>query len=127
MRKCGSRSYHGPSTPICFVQFSADSSTIGWTSVVAARAPKNSGADSMAPPLVDAPLDPDLVHPALLPIGEQADAVAGRHDVVEVVSDLDHVQIEEHVLSHGVRRLHVERHPGDDPEGAETDHGGIEG
>src|SRR5882724_5233173 len=29
MRKCGSRSYQGPGTPICSVQFSAESSAIG--------------------------------------------------------------------------------------------------
>ena len=110
-----------PGTPICSVQFSAESSTIGWTFVVAGRAPKNSCAAVERRPLLDAALDPDLVDPALLPIGEQADAVAGRDDVLEVISDLRHRQIEVHVLSHRERRLHVQRDLGDDAERAETD------
>ena len=39
MRKWGNRSYQGPGTPICSVQFSAESSTIGWRFSVARRAP----------------------------------------------------------------------------------------
>ena len=50
MRKCGRRSYHGPGTPICSVQFSAESSAIGWRFLVARFAPKNSGVASKAWP-----------------------------------------------------------------------------
>ena len=39
MRKCGSRSYQGPGTPICSVQFSAESSAIGCTFFDASFAP----------------------------------------------------------------------------------------
>src|SRR6187200_1690824 len=40
--KWGSRSYQGPGTPNCSVQFSADNSIIGCIFFVAALAPKNS-------------------------------------------------------------------------------------
>src|SRR4030095_2410417 len=45
--KCGSLSYHVPATPICSVQFSADSSAIGCIFFVAAFAPKNSGVAAL--------------------------------------------------------------------------------
>src|ERR1043165_7861931 len=40
--KCGNRSYHGPGTPICSVQFSAESVIIGCKFFVAGFAPKKS-------------------------------------------------------------------------------------
>src|SRR4051794_32095026 len=40
--KCGIRSYQGPGTPICAVQFSADSAAIGCRLCVAGFAPKKS-------------------------------------------------------------------------------------
>src|SRR5437016_11414153 len=46
MRKCGSRSYQGPGTPICSVQFSAESSAMGCKFLLARFAPKNSGGAS---------------------------------------------------------------------------------
>ena len=48
IRKCGSRSYQGPGTPSCWVQFSAPSSAIGWRFRVARFAPKNSSGAAKA-------------------------------------------------------------------------------
>src|SRR5207302_9279705 len=50
MRKCGRRSYHGPGTPICSVQFSAASAAMGWKFLVAAFAPRNSDEGAKALP-----------------------------------------------------------------------------
>ena len=41
---------HGPGTPICSVQCSAEISMIGWTSCVASVAPKNSGTAAAVSP-----------------------------------------------------------------------------
>ena len=46
MRKCGSRSCHGPGRPSCGVQLTASSSMIGWRSTVAGRAPNSSSRTS---------------------------------------------------------------------------------
>ena len=70
---------------------------------------------------LDASLHPDFVDPSPLPVGEQADAVAGRHDVLETLSDLRHREFQVHVLPHRERRLHVQRDLGHDAKGPQID------
>ena len=76
---------------------------------------------------LDAALDPDLRGAVVLPVGEEADAVAAEEDVVEVVLEL----VEGEVFVDGLRDLEggqeVECDGGDDAEGAEMDDGAEEG
>ena len=86
-RKCGSRSSQGPGTPSCSVHASGDRSRSGWRGTVASRAPNSSGwAVLTAAIAADAPLAPDLVDDRAAPLREQADAVARRRQLVEVVA-----------------------------------------
>ena len=59
--------------------------------------------------LLDAALHPDFVDPSLLPIGEQAHAIASGDDVLEMLSDLRHRQVQIYVLPHRERRLEIQR------------------
>ena len=82
MRKCGSRSDHGPGTPSWGVQLTGSSPRIGCRSTVAA--PRRTARRGPARGIRDPALDPDLVD-RLAPAGEHADAVAGGGDLVEVL------------------------------------------
>src|SRR5580693_4598835 len=74
----------------------------------------------------DPALDPYLVDAWLLPIGEEADAIAARLDGVEVVLHLPERQILVDVLANREGWLNVERDTGDDPERTEPHHSGAE-
>jgi hypothetical protein len=56
----------------------------------------------------DPSLDPDLVDPGPAPLREAADAVAGRHDLLEVGPERVERQVLERLLGDGVRRLDAE-------------------
>ena len=121
MRKCGRRSDHGPGTPSCGVQFAGSRPRIGWRSTVAGRAPKSSSRAARR----DAALDPHLVD-GLAPAREDADAVAARRDLVEVLGQRLPGQALEDALAHLVGRLDVERHPRHHAERAEADDQAVE-
>ena len=87
IRKCGSRSCHGPGTPSCSVHASAGIRRIGWIGTVARVAPKSVGGGSNVAVRLDPSLEPDLLEDRAAPVGEQADAVGERGDLVEVVDD----------------------------------------
>src|ERR1039458_6066887 len=74
----------------------------------------------------DTTLDPDLFDALLLPVGEQADAVGARLNVIEMVLHLSERHVLIHVLPHRIGGLDIERDPGDHTESAETDHGAPE-
>ena len=76
---------------------------------------------------VDRALDPDLLDRVALPVGEQADAVAARHDLVEVRFERGQRQVAIHVLADVEGGLNVQRQPGDDAERAEADDRAGEG
>ena len=52
MRKCGSRSNHGPGRPRWAVQCTGSAPGTGWRSPVAARAPKRSAGPRSGPRLL---------------------------------------------------------------------------
>ena len=66
---------------------------------------------------------PDLVKGVPRPIGEEADAVRRREDLVELRQPGVDGEIDEHVLRNVECRFDIERHPGDDTEPAEPDDG----
>ncbi len=126
MRKCGRRSYQGPGMPCCSVQFSAECPARGWSFWVASLAPKNSGAKVVRDAGVEAALDPDLGDAVVLPVGEEADAVAAEEDLVEVVFELRDGEVFVDGLGDLEGGLDVEGDFGDDAEGSEIDDGAEE-
>ena len=74
---------------------------------------------------LDAALHPDLVDPTLLPIGKQAHNVADRDDLIEMLSDLRHWQVEVDILPHRERGLEIQSDLGDDADGTEVDDSGL--
>ena len=74
----------------------------------------------------DTALNPDLLDAMVLPVGEEAEAVAGAEDVVEVVLELGEGKILVDDLAHLEGRLDVEGDGGDDTERAEVDDGAEE-
>ena len=82
-RKCGSRSYHGPGTPSCCVQWPVGMPGTGWRGPSAAAAPSHRCGGAGWPADL---LEPHLVGRPAAPVGEQADAVAGREQLVEHAS-----------------------------------------
>ena len=75
--------------------------------------------------LVGPALDPHLVD-RVLPVGEDADAVPARDDLVEVLAERVEGQALEHPLPHLEGRLHVQGEAGDGAERAEPDHHAVE-
>ena len=71
--------------------------------------------------VVGAPLHPDLVDDVPAPGGEQADAVAGGEDLVEVGGQPPDREVLVDGLRHVVRRLDRQRDGGDDAEGTQRD------
>ena len=108
------------------MQCSAESSTIGWIGGGHRRSVEL-GRRGEGRALLDAALDPHFVDPAVLPRREQAHAVTGRDDVLEVISHLRHRQIQVHILPHGEGGLHVERDLGDHAQRAEIDDAALKG
>ena len=80
----------------------------------------------MAWPVSDASLEPDFAEALVLPVGEQADAVGGGFDGVEMLFHLIERKIFVNVLAHLEGRLDVERNFGDDAERAEADDSTVE-
>ncbi len=76
---------------------------------------------------VDPALDPDLLDSLAKPAGEQADAVAARHDRLEIRFECRHGQVQPETLLDVEGWLHIERQAGDDAKGAEIDHGAGKG
>ncbi|MFC7644039.1 hypothetical protein ACFQX6_27315 [Streptosporangium lutulentum] len=72
--------------------------------------------------LVDALLHPHLVDPRAVPAGEQAHAVRGGHDLLEVLLQPRPREVLVDVLPHVEGRDDVEGDPGDDAQRAEPDH-----
>ena len=77
--------------------------------------------------LVFAGFDPDFVDALLLPIGEEADAIATGFDGIEVVFHGSELKVFINVLPHGVGGLNIERDLCDYAESAETDNCGEKG
>ncbi len=75
---------------------------------------------------LDAGFDPDLGDAVVLPVGEEADAVAGGEDGVHVVFELVHGEVFVDDLAHLEGGLDVEGDGGDDAECAEVDDGSTE-
>src|ERR687890_1108797 len=73
----------------------------------------------------DPALDPDLID-CLVPAGKDADAVAARDDLVEVLEKGLPAQAFEDPLPHLVGWLHVQGDPGDRTESAKPDHEAVE-
>src|ERR1700722_19955250 len=73
--------------------------------------------------LIDTALDPELSGAAVLPVGEDGDAVAGTHDVGEVVLEFAEGQVPVDDLRHFEARLQGEGEMSDDAERAEADDG----
>src|SRR5579871_5858784 len=59
-------------------------------------------------PAPDGALDPDLLGRFPLPIGEHADAIAARHDLVEMRLQRRYRQLHEHILANGESGLKIE-------------------
>src|SRR5918998_249562 len=72
----------------------------------------------------DPALDPDLIH-VLAPAGKDADAVAARGDLVEVLVEGFPSKALEDPLAHPVGGLHVQGDPGDRAQRAEPDHEAV--
>ena len=68
-------------------------------------------------------LDPDLTHSAVAPVGEQADAIAGRHDFFKMMFQLLHGEVYKDILAHLVSRLNGKRDFREDTQTAQVDHG----
>src|SRR5215216_6813745 len=73
----------------------------------------------------DPALDPDLID-CLVPAGKDADAVAARDDLVEVLEEGLPAQAFKDPLPHLVGWLHVQGDPGDRTERAKPDHEAVE-
>jgi hypothetical protein len=71
--------------------------------------------------VVGTALDPDLRDAAVLPVGEERDAIAGREDFFDMVLESGQGQIEVDGLRNLVGRLHIEGDAGEDAERAEMD------
>ena len=76
---------------------------------------------------LDAALDPELGAAMVLPVGEEADGVAGGEDVVEVVLELGEGEVGVDGLGDLVGGFEVEGDAGDDADAAEMDDGAEEG
>src|SRR5262249_35254018 len=76
--------------------------------------------------LYDAALHPDLVDALVLPVGEEADAVGARYDLLEVIFQPRQGQVFVHVLPHLERGNNVERDLRDHPQAAEADNRSLE-
>jgi len=70
--------------------------------------------------------DPDLGDAVVLPVGEEADAVAAEEDLVEMFFEVGHGEVFVDDLSDLEGGLDVEGDVGDDAEGAEVDDGSAE-
>ena len=70
--------------------------------------------------------DPDLGGAVVLPVGEEADAVAAEEDLVEVVLEMVEGEVFVDELRDLEGGLDVEGDGGDDAEGAEVDGGAGE-
>ncbi len=77
-------------------------------------------------PRVGARLDPHVDRVAAAELAEQADAVAGIHDVVELLGDGVDRCVQPEVLAHLVTALDVERQPRRDAERTQREHGTAE-
>ena len=75
---------------------------------------------------VETTLDPDLGDAVVLPVGEEADAVAAEEDFVEVVFELRDGKVFVDGLGYLEGGLDVEGDTGNDAEGSEIDGGGEE-
>jgi hypothetical protein len=110
MRKWGRRSYQGPGIPCCSVKLLRGSF----------------GAEELGLPIVlvagcEAALDPDLSGLVMLPVGEQADAVAARKNLVEMIFEMRQGEMLIHRLRYLEGGLKIERDAGDDTERAQID------
>ena len=112
--------------PSCSVQFSAEWPVRGWSFLVASFAPVELGGEGAGRAGVEAALDPDLGDVVVLPVGEEADAVAAEEDLVEVLFEVRHGEIFVDGLRDLEGGLYVEGDFGDDAEGAEVDYGAEE-
>ncbi len=74
----------------------------------------------------DAALEPELGAAAFLPVGEDADAVAGAEDVVEVMLELGEGDVGVDGLGDLEGGFDVEGDAGDDAEQTEVDDGTVE-
>ena len=75
---------------------------------------------------VDTSLDPHLCGAMVLPIGEEANAVAAAEDGIEIVLKLVERQVLIDDLLHLIGRFEIEREAGDDAECAQSDYGASE-
>ena len=92
----------------------------GWLRSIEVRTSIRMGA------LVYTAFDPNLGRAMILPVGENADAVAAREDIVQVMFKLREREVFIHHLSHLKGRLHIERDLGDNTEGSKSDDGAKE-
>jgi len=74
----------------------------------------------------EAAFDPDLGSAVVLPVGEEADAVSGAEDPVEIAFQFGKREVLVDGLSDLERRLEVQGDAGDDSDGAEADDCGGE-
>ncbi len=76
---------------------------------------------------IQARLQPQLVERRSAPVGEEADAVGRRDDLLEMVDDLRQREVFVHDLAHPECRLDLERHAADDAERTERDDRPMQG
>src|SRR5436309_4585466 len=60
-------------------------------------------------PVFDATFDPDFIDASLLPVGEQADAVASGYNLLEMIHELSSGQVQVHVLTHQEGGFDIQR------------------
>ena len=84
------------------------------------------GGEGVGDAGVEAALDPDLGDAVVLPVGEEADAVAAEEDLVEMFFELRHGEVFVDGLRDLEGGLDVEGDAGDDAEGSEMDDGAEE-
>ncbi len=93
---------------------------------MASVAPCNSGANCGALPCFNPPFDPYLADPVILPVGEQADAVAAGEDLLQVMLQLIHREVFVNHLTDLKGRLYRQRNPGYHPDRTQVDRGPME-
>ena len=133
IRKCARRSDHGPGTPSCSVQFSAETPGSGCLATVARVPPKNVPPANAAPGrraarvgARHAALQPGLRDGVPAPVRKQADAVGAGGGGVEILQHRLPRKRFKDVLPDHERGFDVQGHLGDDAQCAEAHDGAVE-